>query len=401
MSRQELALEFLKESFREEPVGVAKYCISVVHNAACDLPDLLSHFSHTNPNLIVKTGIMGHSESDIQTKSLAAYYESVQRSYCNGTFRAGPLHPISLVGTAHEEAGGYFPEFLQLLQQNPLLNLSMPWGQLAAVKMSNPQESNDGPILWVRPGEQLVPTADIKAASILSASTVVSHHHHNNNNNTSSSHTTPHKSTSHLPSCPSLISAPSASSSTTASSSTSSSTPCCTCPHLNSSITSSNGSSAHTTTSHNNASSSNGGTGGSGLNNNNGNCNNGNNSSTTGHNHQPSTPTSVKKTDRVNAELRSLYSSSRRVSEPREIMFEDRTRCHADHVGHGLERHTCAAVGILKGVHVGHPNSQNRVTKDVVAFDAAFFHELVEKLQVRSPRLLFPHSVPQFLLLHH
>lgn len=63
-------------------------------------------------------------------------------------------------------------------------------------------------------------------------------------------------------------------------------------------------------------------------------------------------------------------------------MFEDRTRCHADHVGHGLERHTCAAVGILKGVHAGIPYTQNRVTKDVVAFDAASFHELVEKLQV-------------------
>ena len=105
---------------------------------ACDLPDLLSHFAHTNPGLIVKTGIMGHSESDIQTKTMSAYYESVQRSYCNGTFRAGPLHPISLVGTAHEEAGGYFPDFLKMLQQNPLLNLSMPWGSLAAVKMSSP-----------------------------------------------------------------------------------------------------------------------------------------------------------------------------------------------------------------------------------------------------------------------
>lgn len=70
MARQELALEFLKESFREEPVGCAKYCITVVHNAACDLPDLLSHFAHTNPGLIVKTGIMGHSESDIQTKTM-------------------------------------------------------------------------------------------------------------------------------------------------------------------------------------------------------------------------------------------------------------------------------------------------------------------------------------------
>lgn len=42
-----------------------------------------------------------------------------------------------------------------------------------------------------------------------------------------------------------------------------------------------------------------------------------------------------------------------RVSEPREILAEDRTRCHADHVGHGFDRQTTAAVGVLKAVHVG------------------------------------------------
>lgn len=29
-------------------------------------------------------------------------------------------------------------------------------------------------------------------------------------------------------------------------------------------------------------------------------------------------------------------------------MFEDRTKAHADHVGHGLDRMTTAAVGKLK-----------------------------------------------------
>jgi hypothetical protein len=36
----------------------------------------------------------------------------------------------------------------------------MPWGPLSVVQMETPQESNDGPILWIRPGEQLVPTAE-------------------------------------------------------------------------------------------------------------------------------------------------------------------------------------------------------------------------------------------------
>lgn len=46
-----------------------------------------------------------------------------------------------------------------------------------------------------------------------------------------------------------------------------------------------------------------------------------------------------------------------RLSEARETMIEDRTKAHADHVGHGHERITTAAVGkwntkfkLLKGV---------------------------------------------------
>ena len=42
-----------------------------------------------------------------------------------------------------------------------LLSQTMPWGPLSFVQMETPQESNDGPILWIRPGEQLVPTAEM------------------------------------------------------------------------------------------------------------------------------------------------------------------------------------------------------------------------------------------------
>lgn len=91
-----------------------------------------------------------------------------------------------------------------------------------------------------------------------------------------------------------------------------------------------------------------------------------------------------------------------RLSEARETMFEDRTKAHADHVGHGHERMTTAAVGmiclemiflncllspisltgILKAVQCGNSDLQNRVTKDVVAFHASDFLHLVEKLQL-------------------
>lgn len=46
---------------------------------------------------------------------------------------------------------------------------------------------------------------------------------------------------------------------------------------------------------------------------------------------------------RIN-ELRNLQYLPR-LSEAREIMFEDRTKAHADHVGHGHDRMTTAAVG--------------------------------------------------------
>lgn len=38
----------------------------------------------------------------------------------------------------------------------------MPWGALSVIHMDR-KESNDGPILWCRPGEQLVPTAEAKS----------------------------------------------------------------------------------------------------------------------------------------------------------------------------------------------------------------------------------------------
>lgn len=43
-------------------------------------------------------------------------------------------------------------------------------------------------------------------------------------------------------------------------------------------------------------------------------------------------------------ELRNLQYLPR-WNEAREFLFEDRTRAHADHVGHGLDRITTAAVG--------------------------------------------------------
>lgn len=72
-----------------------------------------------------------------------------------------------------------------------------------------------------------------------------------------------------------------------------------------------------------------------------------------------------------------------RLSEAREHLFEDRTKAHADHVDHGVDRKTTAAVGVLKAIHAGkNDGPTNRITKDVVAFDAKDFDILSEKLQL-------------------
>ncbi|KAL0859452.1 hypothetical protein ABMA27_010622 [Loxostege sticticalis] len=247
-----LAKEFLKLVFSEDSEGWAHFVCGVVRGAAAQFPCLLQYLTDTHPNLTVKAGVLARA-SDIETTTVSRYYQQVQQSYAAGTFRCGPLHQISLVGTVHEEVGGYFPDMLAMLSASPFLKLTMPWGPMSAVEME-PQESNDGPILWIRPGEQLVPTAELGKSPIKKRRT--------------------------------------------------------------------------------------------GIN-----------------------------------ELRNLQYLPR-YSEAREFLFEDRTRAHADHVGHGLDRITTAAVGVLKAIHCGDESDRGRITKDVVAFHAGDFNKLVQLLQL-------------------
>ncbi|XP_055636275.1 uncharacterized protein LOC129775496 isoform X2 [Toxorhynchites rutilus septentrionalis] len=249
---EELVNEFFEVCFAEDEDGYADHVMGIVHNAATYLPDLLEHMAENYANLTVKAGVLGRN-SDIETCTMSQYNEQVVKNYSQGTVRYGPLHQISLVGKVHEEVGGYFPDLLKRLEENPFLNKAMPWGELSIVQM-DPRLSNDGPILWIRPGEQLVPTAEINK-----------------------------------------------------------------------------------------------------------------------------TPMKRQRT-RIN-ELRNLQYLPR-LSEARETMIEDRTKAHADHVGHGHDRMTTAAVGVLKAVRCNIPDEFNRITKDVVAFDAHCFPHLVEKLQL-------------------
>ena len=133
--------------------------LGVIHGAARFLPELISHFATEYPDMIVKRTAMGRS--DVDTSNMAAYRDLVRATFCAGTFRCGPMMSLSLVGTRSEETGGFFPEFLDLLESSALLRPVMPWGRLSRLHGMERDKSNDGPILWARPGEQVVPTADL------------------------------------------------------------------------------------------------------------------------------------------------------------------------------------------------------------------------------------------------
>lgn len=159
----ELVDEFFELVFSEDEEGWAYHVMGVVHDAARYLPDMLEHLAENYSSLTVKAGVIGRN-NDIETCTVAQYHEQVCKHYDEGTIRYGPLHQISLVGTVHEESGGYLPRILEKLEASPFLKKAMPWGKLSIVQM-DPRLSNDGPILWIRPGEQLIPTADMKTPS--------------------------------------------------------------------------------------------------------------------------------------------------------------------------------------------------------------------------------------------
>lgn len=158
-----------------------------------------------------------------------------------------------MVGAVDEEVGDFFPEFLDMLEESPFLKMTLPWGTMSTLKLQCRSQSDDGPIMWVRPGEQMIPTADM--------------------------------------------------------------------------------------------------------------------------------PKSPFKRRRSMNEIKNLQYLPR-TSEPRELLFEDRTRAHADHVGQGFDWESTAAVGVLKAVQFGEWSDRPRITKDVICFHAEDFSHVVQRLQL-------------------
>ncbi|TNN46076.1 Round spermatid basic protein 1-like [Liparis tanakae] len=166
----------------------------------------------------------------------------VKKTYSNGTYRAGAMRQISLVGAVDEEVGDYFPEFLGMLEESPFLKRTLPWGTFSSLRQMDPTESDDGPIIKPRLGGPTVSKYRKRRGDVIGSFVFV-------------------------------------------------------CSYEGRSCSG-----------------------------------------------------NISLWFRSTNEVKNLLQSLPRASEPREMLFEDRTRAHADHIGQGFERQTTAAVGVLKAV---------------------------------------------------
>ena len=152
--------DFGRLSVLERNFGEPYFVISVLHGGCNDLPDPLTFYAKEFSNVNVKHEAIGQAK-DVTTCTLKNYFRKCRDNYntISGTMNMGPLRAISMVGKTGEEVSLYSDEYLDKLEDIPILKQMLPWGTSSVYKNTLPKESNDGPILWIRPGEQLINTS--------------------------------------------------------------------------------------------------------------------------------------------------------------------------------------------------------------------------------------------------
>ncbi len=68
----ELAKEFIEETFIENEDGWARYCCAIIHGAAGYLPDFLEYLGSEHSTMAIKHGIIGHGR-DLETTDMGQY----------------------------------------------------------------------------------------------------------------------------------------------------------------------------------------------------------------------------------------------------------------------------------------------------------------------------------------
>lgn len=137
------------------------FCVGIMENGAHGMENCMRLLVASEPTLAVKVGHISNKQ-DCKTMALKTYYENAIKSYLHGTFRYGPMHAVTLTGKKAEEVGKLCTPILKQMMLHPLLSPVLPWGDFTEMYGVPIPESNDGPILWMRPGEQTVPSTNMK-----------------------------------------------------------------------------------------------------------------------------------------------------------------------------------------------------------------------------------------------
>uniref|UniRef100_A0A0N4Z7V0 JmjC domain-containing protein n=1 Tax=Parastrongyloides trichosuri TaxID=131310 RepID=A0A0N4Z7V0_PARTI len=157
--QKEFVDEFIRLSYWEKDENAIFAC-AIIENGAKEIEDMFEWLMKDYSNLSVKYGSLT-SKQVVHVTKYKDYYQKVIENYCNGTFRYGGLEALSIVGRKKEECGDVLEPYLKHLNENIITGPIMPWGKFTISPDMRPSDSNDGPIFWVRPGEQCFTTDDI------------------------------------------------------------------------------------------------------------------------------------------------------------------------------------------------------------------------------------------------